>query len=100
MLNPELVILTLNSVIIVICYYWLTPKYSRKKQLHMAINDLIGSVLALTIAASLFYHQDYQFTLVFVSVNWFWFTLISYCLIEIPILLWCYIYSQKPGNKP
>ncbi len=58
----------------------------------IAKNDLAASGIVLIVAGSIFWGSGEQFSLLLFSVNWFWFTLIAYAVIEIPIMLW---YFQK-----
>ena len=56
----------------------------------VAYYDLLVSGLALFIVGLKYWGTEQQFSLVFWDINWFWFTLITYTLIEIPVLLWTF----------
>ena len=92
MSNPELIIIGLNVVIMFIAYFFVYPKFCGANGIKIAINDLIASVVVLVIAGSMFWSTGQQFSLVLFSVNWFWFTLITYFILEIPLMLW---YDKK-----
>ena len=86
--HPELLIIGLNMLVILIAYFIIYPKYCGSDGLKISSNDLAATALVLTIAGSIFWGTGEQFNLILFSANWFWFTLITYALMEIPIMLW------------
>lgn len=84
----ELKILALNLAIIVFTYVFYYPKYAGNNFNRIAAYDLLASSLALAIVGWHYWGSGQEFSFVLVEANWFWFTLISYSLIEIPIMLW------------
>jgi len=40
------------------------------------------------MAGYLFYGSDTKFSLLIVDVNWFWFSLLTYFAIEMPLMNW------------
>ena len=87
-MSIELSIVLLNVVIIVIAYFSVYPKIAGKDINKVALYDCIASGLAIGIVASKYWGTDSYFEFLFMQLNWFWFTLISYSVIEIPIALW------------
>jgi hypothetical protein len=87
-MSGELSIFLLNAVIIVIAYLSVYPKLAGKDINKVALYDCIASGLAIGIVASKYWGTDANFEFLFMQLNWFWFTLISYSVIEIPIALW------------
>jgi len=87
-MSAELSIVLLNVVIIVIAYFSVYPKVAGKDTNKVALYDCIASGLAITIVASKYWGTDTYFEFLFMQLNWFWFTLISYTIIEIPVALW------------
>jgi len=87
-MSAELSIVLLNIVIIVIAYFSVYPKLAGKNINKVALYDCAASCLAIAIVASKYWGVDDEFTFLFMQLNWFWFTLISYSVIEIPIALW------------
>lgn len=87
-MSAELSIVLLNAVIIVIAYLWVYPKLAGKDINKVALYDCVASCLAITIVASKYWGMSISFEFLFMQLNWFWFTLISYSVIEIPIALW------------
>ncbi len=88
-MSAELSIILLNAVIILIAYVWVYPTLAGKNINKVAVLDCITSGLALVIVANKYWGQGIEFNLLQFELNWFWFTLISYSIIEIPIAL-CY----------
>lgn len=87
-MSAELSIMLLNAVIILIAYVWVYPKLAGKNINKVAVFDCVTSGLALVIVAKKYWGQGVEFNFLQFEVNWFWFTLISYSIIEIPIALW------------
>lgn len=85
---PELQIITINIAIILIGYFLVYPKFCDSSLNKIMANDVLASAIVLIIAGSMYWGSGQEFSLVFVSVNWFWFTLLSYATIEIPFMLW------------
>jgi hypothetical protein len=87
-MSAELSIVLLNAVIIVIAYLWVYPKLAGKDINKVALYDCVTSGLALTIVASKYWGTGEAFEFLSLELNWFWFTLLSYSAIEIPVALW------------
>ncbi len=87
-MSAELSIVLLNAVIIVIAYLWVYPKLAGKNINKVGLFDCIASGLAIMIVANKYWASGAEFEFLFMQLNWFWFTLISYSVIEIPIALW------------
>lgn len=87
-MSAELSIMLLNAVIILIAYVWVYPKLAGKNINKVAIFDSVTSGLALVIVANKYWGQGVEFEFLQFEVNWFWFTLITYSIIEAPIALW------------
>ena len=88
MLSPELIVLCLNIVVISIAYFVVYPKFCGANGNKIASNDLIATSIVLLTSGSIFWGSDETFSMLLFSVNWFWFTLLTYAEIEIPIMLW------------
>lgn len=87
-MTAEFSIVLLNAVIIVIAYLWVYPKLAGKDINKVALYDCVASGLALIIVASKYWGTVTQFYFLSMQLNWFWFTMLSYGVIEIPIALW------------
>jgi hypothetical protein len=53
----------------------------------LIINDAIATVVALMVAGSVYAGSGQLFSLLVVDVSWFWFTLVSYSLMELPFAM-------------
>lgn len=87
-MSAELSIILLNAVIIIMAYAWLYPKIASKKLKRIVFVDCAASGTALIIVANKYWGVDIEFGFLMYELNWFWFTLISYSVIEIPIAIW------------
>ena len=87
-MSAESCILLLNAAIIFIAYISVYPKIAGKNINKVAALDCAASGLALMIVANKYWSSGIEFTFLFMQLNWFWYTLLSYSVIEIPIALW------------
>ena len=90
MKNPELIVIVLNVLVLLIAYFIIYPRFCGSNANKVVINDVVASFIVLFISGSIFWGSNEEFSLLFLSVNWFWFTLITYGLIEIPLMIWYY----------
>ncbi|GAB57640.1 hypothetical protein [Rheinheimera nanhaiensis] len=88
MVTMELSVIVLNAVIVLVAYLSVYPKLAGNSFNKISFYDLFASGLALAIVGSKYWGSGQQFSLVVADVNWFWFTLITYAIIEIPVMLW------------
>jgi len=86
--NEELIVICINFLFIVFAYFWLFPKVVEGDISKMAKFDLLSSLAALFSVAVLFYGKDIDFSIFGSQTNWFWFSILSYFIIEIPFALW------------
>ncbi len=97
-MSAEFSVILLNAVIILIAYVWVYPKLAGKNLNKVALLDCVTSGLALVIVANKYWGQGVEFNFLQFDVNWFWFTLITYCIIEIPIALWYFKTELSKGK--
>ncbi|MCP3675807.1 MAG: hypothetical protein GY829_15250 [Gammaproteobacteria bacterium] len=90
--NSELIIIVLNSIVITIAYFVIYPRFCGSDGNKIAKNDVIASAIPLVVVGSVYWGTGQEFSMLFFTLNWFWFTLLSYAIIEIPLMLW---YFQK-----
>lgn len=83
--NLEALVVLLNLIIIGASYYLLYPKVAGNDFNKIAFYDLFSSGLALLLVGSKFWGTGQVFNLIGFELNWFWFTLVTYAVIEIPI---------------
>lgn len=85
---PELLVILLNVAIVLVAYISVYPKVAGENINKIATYDLFVSAVSLFIVGRSFWGSDYAFSVLLGSVNWFWFTLITYTVIELPVLFW------------
>ena len=85
--NNELLVIGLNTVILLSAYLLIYPKFAGSSLKKLAINDLIASSISLFISGFIFWSKDIKFNVLLFTTNWFWFTFITYLLIELPFVV-------------
>ncbi len=85
---PELPIIVLNLVIVLVAYLSIYPKLAGSDFHKISIYDVFASGFSLLVVGLSYWGSGQEFNLVVFSTNWFWFTLITYGAIEIPIMIW------------
>ena len=93
-MDPELIIIGLNTFVVLVAYLLIYPKVAGSDGNKVALNDLFASAICLVVASSLFWETGQEFNIIIIKVNWFWFTLLSYVVIEFPFMIW---YFKKHG---
>ena len=94
MFSAELSIILLNLVIILVAYLSVYPKLAGNSFNKISFYDLFTSGFAFFVVGSQYWGSERLFNLFIIDVNWFWFTLVTFAIIEIPVLLW-YIKKHK-----
>lgn len=84
--NLELLVILLNAIIVAASYYLLYPKVAGSNINKITFYDCLTSAVALFLVGSKFWGTGQIFNLLGFELNWFWFTLITYAIIEIPIM--------------
>ena len=90
--NAELLVLILNLTIMIIAYFFIYPKFVGFDLNKLALNDLCASLISLIVSGSIFWGSNQEFNALFTTLNWFWFTILTYAAIEIPFIIW---YTKK-----
>lgn len=88
MVTAELAVILLNLVLVCSAYFWFYPRVAGADLRKVALFDVLTTALALLIVGSKFWGSGQQFDLVFGNSNWFWFTLVTYLILETPLALW------------
>ena len=86
--NSELAIIVLNLIIVLVAYLSVYPKLAGSSFNKISLYDVLASGLALGIVGLQFWGTGYEFNLLIIKVNWFWYTLVTYGVVEIPVMLW------------
>lgn len=88
MLSPEQTVLLLNVIVVFLGYFVIYPRVAGNDFAKITSHDIIATGIALMTSASIYYGAGIEFNLLITRVNWFWFTLLTFAAIEIPVLLW------------
>ncbi len=97
MIPSEGQILISNLAIVMVAYWGVYPRFCGGDLHKILWNDAIATVVALIVAGTKFAGSDETFPLGLGMVNWFWFTLLTYFLIETPFMVW---YFKRYGIWP
>lgn len=77
----ELFVILINLVILLTAYTFIYP-YLKGNMKSIAYFDLALSWISLIFAWSIFWWSLAEFSFIFFDVNWFWFTILSYAILE------------------
>lgn len=94
MLSPEQTVLLLNVIVVFLGYFVIYPRVAGNNFTKITGHDIIATGIVLMTSAFIYYGSGIEFNLLITQVNWFWFTLLTYAAIEIPVLLW-YMKKQR-----
>ena len=86
-MSPELTILVLDLVLIIFSYQIMYPRVVGNSLNKLLANDTMATLVALVVAASMYAGSGRTFNMLFFRGNWFWFTLVSYSLMELPVAM-------------
>ncbi|MEH6395219.1 hypothetical protein [Pseudoalteromonas sp.] len=95
-MTPELTLIILAAIMIALGYGFIYPRFAGNDFKKVSIQDLFATAITLTIAGSLYYNSHIVFNWVWFEMNWFWFTFLTYLVIEIPV---CLLYAKKHNMK-
>ncbi|KPH60164.1 hypothetical protein AMS58_18205 [Pseudoalteromonas porphyrae] len=95
-MTPELTLLILAVTVISLGYGFIYPRFAGNDFKKVSMQDLIATGITLMIAGSLYYNSGIEFSWLAFKVNWFWFTFLTYVVIEIPV---CLVYAKKHNMK-
>ena len=86
--SPEWLVVSLNLIVIAVAYLAIYPRFVGSDLRRLVQNDLVASLVALSVVGSLYWGSDQRFDLFVFTLNWFWFTILSFALLESPFALW------------
>lgn len=86
--SPELSIIFLNLVIVLVAYLSIYPKLAGNNFNKISFYDIFTTGFSLLVVGFNYWGSGYEFNLLVSNVNWFWFTLVTYGVIEIPVAIW------------
>jgi len=80
-MTPELTLIVLAATVIALGYGFIYPRFAGNDFKRVSMQDVFATAVTLFIGFKL---------------NWFWFTLLTYLIIEIPV---CLLYAKKHNMK-
>ena len=86
MLQPEIAVIALNIIIVLFAYLFLYSRTAGSNYARVALFDLLATGTSLVIVGSVYFGSETEFSLLMARVNWFWFTVITCFVIEIPMM--------------
>ncbi len=87
-MTPESTVILLVIAILLFSYLWFFPRVAQDDLIKLSQYDLLSSIVTLTISGLLFAGKSLTFRLLDLELNWFWFTIICYIILELPLFLW------------
>lgn len=84
-MTPELILLTVNAVLLAYAYLWAYPALTEKTMRAVLVRDVAISVAALGIAGALYWGTGARFSLLLFETNWFVFSIVTLSIIETPL---------------
>lgn len=85
---PEVIVLLVNATVLLICYLVVLPRWAGGDLGKIAIHDFMATMVALILAGSLYQGTGLTFGLGPLALNWFWFALLTYFAMELPLMFW------------
>jgi hypothetical protein len=95
-MNESLVVFVILATLAA-SYFWIYPKYGGNDVKKMAWLDFALGFIPLGTSAILFWESDPTFRFIFFDTNWFFFTLLSLTLLELPLFFW-YLKARGLGK--
>ena len=90
----ELSIMAPELVVLAGGYLFIYPNIAGNNFNKISLCDLGCSAFVFVLVGLKYWGSGYEFSLLLFSTNWFWFTLIVYAAIEVPLAIW---YFKKHG---
>ena len=95
-MTAESLVLTINLTIAIVAYFVIHPRTAGADLHKLTVSDLGASMASLLVCGALFWDSSVEFSVWFTTLNWFWFALLSYFVIELPFALW---YMKRYGLR-
>ena len=95
--SPEAFVIALTLTIILIAYFFVYPKTAKSDAIKVALYDIGASTTTLLISGFIFWNSGVEFSLYFIDVNWFLFTLVCYATLELPFMAWYFKKHKVAG---
>ncbi|MFZ9858075.1 MAG: hypothetical protein ACO3F2_07060 [Roseiflexaceae bacterium] len=99
-MNPETTILIINTIVVVIAYTLIYPRYAKSNMGRLAVYDMLLSLVPLSFAWWLYADSGHQFNIIITQTNWFIFTLVTYFVVEMPLSVgYMRAYYKEPTEE-
>lgn len=85
--SPEILIIAINVLLTGTAYFVLYPAIVGNNTNKLVGFDALVTTISLCIAGTLFWNTGERFSVFVAEVNWFWFALITYGVLETPLML-------------
>lgn len=86
--SPETFILLTNAAILLCAYFIVYPRFAGSDLNRLALNDLAATAIAIAVAGFAFFGTGQRFDLLSLELGWFGFTVGTFLLMELPLLVW------------
>jgi hypothetical protein len=91
-MNLEINIILINLIVLVTAYGLIYPFFFKNDFFQIIIQDGIALAITLFIVGSVYFKSGQLFNLFFMKISWFWFTLITFVLLELAFFTY---YTKK-----
>jgi hypothetical protein len=88
MITPEVVVILINLSILSFSYFWFFPRIAADDAMKLMKYDAVSFFIAVMISGVLFYGSYIEFDALFFTLNWFWFSVLTFFVFETPFALW------------
>lgn len=95
-MTHEGIVLLINATVLLICYWVVLPRRAGADMSRIALHDFMATVVALFLSASLYASQGLTFALGPLQLSWFWYALLTYFAMELPLMLWYLRRADRP----
>ena len=99
---PEITILIINLTFILVSYLLIYPEWAKDDINKIMKLDIFFSLLSMIVVGLIFWNSNNSFNIFITTVNWFWFYLITYFIIESWFFAWYkkkYNVNMNPENN-
>ena len=86
--SPEAKVISLTLIVILTAYFFVYPRTAKSDAIKVALYDIGASTTTLLISGFIFWNSGVEFSLYFIDVNWFLFTIVCYAILEMPFMAW------------
>lgn len=96
MKDPEFLIISINLIVVCAMHFVVYPRLAGNDIDRISGLDIVASFFSLSIAGLLFWDTGQEFNAIAFTLNWFWFSILTYAAIELPFAMWyCKTYKVR-----